>query len=486
VSIRPFTLEEERYLLAQLSQADDRVAVKALQWLCEKCREGYWLADPTKMRASVRLCLHRPLANAKRWAVNTLTEIGPGKDVSPILGLIALTEGDPDLLAAIVAAIFSSKSEEEAVVMLATHNVGMEGLALIAASQHSFLQKAELVRTLVPLETADPASLRAAIVMTGIQKSPEHLFDRRHTNAIALSQLNKHDVPSVSKYSIWALSQLKLGFSSLLLREADLEASPAEVRKWAYRLLISDPRAMAKRLDMVSTIQRDPSSEVREESAIELRDTYVPGLEKYVSDWFFKEEHRQARLLLLDHMAAQSTFTTKYKDIVIDFYRRARPKSDERIRLEAAAAGTPLYAELRKIDIEDERGALFAMNDNEADKPGPENVYHITQHIKADQIGAVTGSGPITGDTIAAVANVQNADTQEILTEVLAIIEQVKDERERTEAQQVVRELAASPSPSKWKRILGFLNGVKSGAVAAGGAIAGVDGLIEKIRPLIV
>jgi hypothetical protein len=399
--------------------------------------------------------------------------------------LIALTDGDPDLLAAIVAAIFSSKSEEEAVELLAGHNIGMEGLALIAASQHSFVQKAELVRTLVPLETADPASLRAAIVMTGIGKAPEHLFDRRHPNAIALSQLNRHDVPSVSKYSIWALSQLKLGFSSLLLPEADIEASPAEVRKWVYRLLISDPQSMAKKLDMVSSIQRDPSTEVREESAIELRDTFVPGLERFVSDWFFKEEHRQARLLLLDHMAAQSTFTTKYWDIVIDLYRRARPRSDERIRLEAAAAGTPLYAELRKIDIEDERGALFAMNDNDTEKSGHGNVYHITQHIKADQIGAVTGSGPITGETIAAVASVQNADTKEILTQILGILELVTDEKERAETEQTVRDLAAAPHPSKWKRILGFLNGVKTGTVAVAGTIGGVDSLIEKITLLI-
>lgn len=477
-------MEEERYLLAQLSQAEDRVAVKALQWLCERCREGFWFAETTKIRASIRLCLHRSHPNAKRWAVNALTEIGPGKDVSPILGLVALTDDDPDLLAAIVAAIFSSKSEEEAVDLLAAHNVGMEGLVLIAASQHSVVQKAELVRTMVPLETSDAANLRAAIVMAGLRKAPEHLFDRRHPNAIALSQLNKHDVASVSKYSIWGISQLKLGFSSLLLPESDIESSPPEVRKWVYRLLISDPPAMAKRLDMLGSIQRDPSPEVREESAIELRDNFAPGLERYVSDWFFKEEHRQARLLLLDHMAAQSTFAERYEEIVVEFYKRASPKSDERIRLEAAAAGTQLYAKLRKIDIEEEKGVLFAMNDNDSEKKTAGDVYNVTQHIQANQIGAVSG-GPITGETIAAVAHVENGDTKDILTAVLAIIEKIEDAAVRKEAEKAVKEVAESPSPSKWRKVLGLLKGVQTGAIAVGGAVTGIDKLIELVGPLV-
>lgn len=124
------------------------------------------------------------------------------------------------------------------------------------------------------------------------------------------------------------------------------------------------------------------------------------------------------------------------------------------------------------------------MNDNEGDAEKSGNVYHITQHIQATNIGAVSG-GNISAETIAAVARVENADTKEILAQVLQVIAQVQDEKVRAENEQVVRELAAAPTPGKWKKVLGFLNGVKNGAIAIGGAVGGVEGLIDSVTLLI-
>lgn len=476
---RSFTLEEERYLITQLNQPDDRVATKALQWLCERCRRGWFFADPANLRATIRLCLYRNHPNARRWAVNALTEIGPGPDVTPILGLIPHTLDDPDLLAAIVPAIFSAKGEGEAVQLLAEKNIPMEGLALIAASQVSLSQKRKLVQTLIPLETADEASLRSAIVLAGTRKSPEHLFDRRHPNAIALSQLNLHPCPSVSKYSIWASTQLGHGYSSLLLPEGQIESSPAEIRKWAFRLLISDPPWLARKLDMLESVQRDPSVEVREEVAIELRASFAMGIDKIVPKWFFNEEDNETRLRLLDHMAAQSFRSANYASIVVDMYKRAAPNSNERMRLEASAAKTPLFSALRRIAVIEEGGLLFA-NDNEL------FGGHVTNiNISGGQIGAITGSGDITGETIAAIATVQNPDIKELLTRVFEIAATIQDPRKKGEITALVSEAAKKPSPSIWKRVIGFLNDVKAGTIAVSTTVTGVDTIIDQIGPFI-
>jgi hypothetical protein len=477
---RAFTSEEERFLIAQLNQSDDRIATKALQWLCERCRAGFFFAEPANVRATIRLSLHRSHPNARRWAVNALTEIGPGPDVSPILALIASTENDPDLLAAIVAAIFSSRSEDEAIELLGARNIHMEGLALIAASQFSFNQKRALVEQLVPLETADDANLRSAIVLAGTKKAPEHLFHRRHPNAIALSELNLHDCPSVSKYSIWALAQLELGYSSLLLPEDRIESSPDEIRKWVFRLLISDPPELVKRLDLFGVIQNDPSVEVREESAIELRDSFAPGIDRIVSHWFFREEHAEARALLLDHMAAQSHMSARYAPIVIEMYKKSQPKSAARERLEAAAAKTPLFRELRRIAITEEHGLLFA-NDNELFGGGA-TVTNINIH--GGQIGAITGSGDITGETIAAIAQVQNADAKEILTKVFEVVGAIESPKEKAEAESAVKDAANKQTKSAWKRVLSVLKGVKSGALAIKDTVTDVDELIHTVGEL--
>lgn len=476
---RPFTLEEERYLVTQLSQADDRVATKALQWMCERTRAGWFFTDASKVRAVVRFCLHRTSPNARRWAVNALGEIGAGSDLTPVLELLPAADNDPDLLTSIVATIFSGRSDEESAEILGRFDIPIEGLALIAAAQFSPLQKRRLIATRVPLETSDPAELRAAIILAGTDKGPEHLFDQKFPNAISLSQLNLHDVSSVSKYSIWALAQLNLGFSALQLPLSDFESSPPEVRKWILRLLFSDPSSLAKHLDMVSVAQRDPSREVREESAIELRDIFVLGLDKYVSDWLFKEDHHEAHKSLLDHMAAQSDKSARYPPIVTEFYRKSPPKSDSRIRIEAAAAGTSLYRDLRKIDYEDESGFLFH-NDNDSD--GRLGMVTINQDFSGSHIGAVTASGGISANTIAAVAQA-DAPAKEILEKALGLIAGL-DQSPRTEGERLIQEVASRPSKSGWEKLVSFLKGTKETVVALGGTVEGVDGMIDSISDL--
>ena len=485
MNARPFTLEEERFILSQLAHPEDRASVKALQWICERVREGHWFTDASKIRPSVRLCLHRESANAKRWAVNTLAEIGAGSDIEPLIKLIPLAENDPDLLSSLVAAIFSVKANEEATEIMSAHGFPLEGLVLIAAAQFSVAQKQELVRTRVPLETEDDAVLRTAIVMAGKGDAPEHLFEARHPNAIALSELNLHQVPSVSKYSIWAITQLRLGFSSLIVKEQDIESLQPQVRKWVFRLLISDNHALSKNLDLFSLLLKEPDAEVREEAAIELRDTYVEDLERFVCDWFQREEDQNIRAILADHMAAQNERAQRYRDLVIDLYKKARPKSDERVRLEAAAASTGLFRELRRIDIEDERGTLFAMNDNEGEKAARGDTYNINQTVIADNVGALTGGGPIEAQTVAAIHQMENSDQQALLQSVLALFERIEDEKTRSKAHAAVRDVATEPRKSRWQKVLGILNGVKDGSIAINGTVENTAELIGLVTPFI-
>jgi hypothetical protein len=482
MTIRPFTIEEERYLVARLSSGDDRSATKALQWLCNQVRGGAFITDPARTRSTIMLCLFRESHAVKRWAVNALTAIGVGGDISPILNLLSAAENDPDLLVSVIACIFSQKPDVEASTILAQRGVEMEGLALIAASRFSINQKQRLVETRIPLDTASPEELRAAIVLAGMGKSPEHLFHGRHTNAIALSELNLHHVPSVSKYSIWALAELKLGYSSLQLPISSLEASAPEVRKWFLRLLFSDAYALKRHLDLVQYAQTDASTEVREEAAMELRGTYVEGLSTPVRDWFFNEVHEEARYALLEHMAAQSIHDDTYRTITTEFYRRALLKSDTRNRVEAAAAGTPLFRELRKIALVEESVSLFS-NDNEF-AFGDRSVTNINQNFNNSQIGAVSASGNISAETLAAVNEVKNSSERELLLSSLTLISQLQSSDARREGERLVATVAGEPEKSKWQRLIGFLKGAREGAQDAKGLTDGIDGLIGNIQDI--
>jgi hypothetical protein len=405
-----------------------------------------------------------------------------GSDIGAVLNLLPLGEADPDLLVAVISCIFSQRPDVEASTLLAQGGVEMEGLALIAASRFSLNQKQRLVQTRIPLDSASPEELRAAIVLTGTGKSPEHLFHAKHTNALALSELNLHDVPSVSKYSIWALAELKLGYSSLLLPVSSLESSPAEVRKWFLRLLFSDPYALRRHFELVRYAQTDKSTEVREEAAMELRNIYVDGLAPPVRDWFFNEIHEEARFALLEHMAAQSSFNESYRAITTEFYKTALLKSDTRNRIEAAAAGTPLFSELRKIALVEESRSLFS-NDNEFSL-GAKSLTTINQHFHNSQIGAVSASGSISAETIAAVQKIEDGDQRETLLKCLSLIGQISAPEVKQEGEKLVGALAEAPSQPRWQQLLGYLKGAREGMDAASGLAEGMDGLIGNVQDL--
>jgi hypothetical protein len=297
-----------------------------------------------------------------------------------------------------------------------------------------------------------------------------------------LSELNRHHVPSVSKYSIWALAELKLGYSALQLPISELESSPPEVRKWFLRLLFSDPYALRKHLDLVRYAQSDESIEVREEAAIELRDVYVQGLSNPVRDWFFNEVYQEARFALLEHMAAQSSHDETYGKIALEFYQRALQKSDARNRIEAAAAGTPLFRELRKVALIEEGRSLFS-NDNEFTL-GARSVMTINQNFHHAQIGAVSGSGSINAETLAAVQKVESAADRELLSKCLTIVAQLSSIEQRAEAQRLIGAVAAEPSKGRWQQLLDLMKGAREGVDATQGIASGLDGLIGDIQNL--
>jgi hypothetical protein len=481
VSVQPFTFEEERFLLAQLSGNDDRTATKALQWLCGKMREGRFFTDVSRIRATTTLSLYRESHSAKRWAVNALTAMGGGASLDAVLGLLPLADSDPDLMAAIVAFVFSERPDVEASSLLGRHNVHMEGLALIAASQFSRTQKQRLIDTRIPLDTASPEELRAAIILAGTGKSPENLFHASHSNAIALSELNKHDVASVSKYSIWALTELRLGFSTLKIPISALTNYPPEVRKWFLRLLFSDNHALAKNLDLVDYARSDPSTEVREEAAMELRGTYIEGLSAPVTKWFFNEEYKEARFVLLEHMAAQSGRDTTYERIAMEFYKRELPKSDSRTRIEAAAAGTPLYRDLRKFAIMEEGTSLFS-NDNEF--VGSIPMTQINQTFNNSQIGAVSGAGGVTAQSINAVHKVEDTSARDVLLRSLNLIAQFSNNDLRANGEEIVQEVAGTPAAGKWAKLLEYFKSAKESVDTAGGLAGGINDLIGNISDL--
>ncbi len=460
-----FSSEEEAYLVAQLNNSDDRIAVKALQWLCKKLTDGFVLAEMTAVKSTVRLCLYRPSATCRRWAVNALTDLGAKDCVDVVLGMVKDADEDPDLLASIVAYVFASNTDKVANEKINSSGLEIDGTLLIAASQFSIKQKKRLVETRIPLENGSEAEFRAAVVLTGLGKAPEHLFHERHTNFTALSQLNLHDAPSVSKYSIWAQARLKLGFSSLQVPTSKYESSEPQVRKWMARLLVTDEYHLRRELDFFDTCVGDDDENVRLEIALELRDNYVPEISKIVRNWMMRETDSEIRNTLQDHMASYAYMDGHYAALVVELYKRAAKKSPVRMRLEAASAQTEIYRELKKISWEQEGLDLYSNdNDQESRLIGRPTVSITNNNFSNSTIGAFANNGNIDADVIKVVQGMGSSDTRQVMEKVLALLVQLDSKKTTKQGEALVAEIAKKPDDKPaWRRLLEFIKGVRDG-----------------------
>jgi len=339
-----------------------------------------------------------------------------------------------------------------------------------------------LVASRIPIDNATTPELKAGLVLTGTGKAPEHLFFASHKNKTALEQLNLHPIASVSKYSIWALAKLKLGFDSLKIPLSEFDSSPPEVRKWVLRLLFSDHSNLSKNLEMVQRASRDDSDEVRHESAIELRDSFVVGLSAYVMEWFFAEPYLPARDALLEHMAANAERSPDYWELITTLYEREPFGSQQRTRLEAASAGTSLYGALRRLAVKGEIPRLLP--DDRILGAGPMTTIN-NNFGQGSSFGAVAFGGSVHVATANAISSVQHEPTRDVLQSVLSFINSADlNPGQKAEGETLVREAAAEPTKSTMQKLVGYLTALGGGAQAATGAVQGVDGLIEAVQQL--
>jgi hypothetical protein len=145
---------------------------------------------------------------------------------------------------------------------------------------------------------------------------------------------------------------------------------------------------------------RDPAPEARAGLALGLKDTYFDGVEALVLDWFTAEPDIEVSQHLLDHMVKQASNCLSYEAMVLEVYERAPISSSLRQRMEAGAAGTPLYGKFKRMDgsMDLFRGVLRVTN----------NTFNVSGNIQG---GAVSLGGDATN--VALTNNYYNQQTIE-------------------------------------------------------------------------
>ena len=306
--------------------------------------------------------LHDDAPKVIRWALNALALVGNRNNVRAVVEAIQRNRNDPDIVGAGISALCALLPADEARKELEGADLPIEGATLMAAVQHSGHFQSELRVARVQIDYAEPAELRLAGVLVGLNKAPEHLFSLSSLNSAVIGDLNSHPDPIVAQYSIWATYENPtLSLKNLRLPLHDVESKPPNVRKYVYQLAVKDVQTAQDNYDFMVLGSEDPDPEARAGLATGLRDIYFDGLDAFISDWLEDEDVDRIRQRLLEHMARNADKSVTYSAPVLRAFGAANTGSLTRARLEAAARHTSLYAAMKRIEYDAEGRDLFQM-----------------------------------------------------------------------------------------------------------------------------
>ena len=348
-------------------------------------------------------------------------------------------------------------------------------------------------RPIVVPEGSDRITMKWAVLLVAYNKAPENLFSPRHDNRVFLGELNSHDVDEVAEHSTWALFEHPAyGVDDYQIDLHKVPKLPPNVKKWAYRLLMTDPEGAKIDCAALSQLRKDRDLPAREGLALGLDRFTVEGASRVVLEWYEGEREEPVREILLEHMARESS-VADYALEVTDAFKSAPVNGHFRRRLLAAAQGKPLYSQLqRQIAVEGLTNAGMSR-----DLLGGDFFMGSKVEIGGDNNGFVAGGDQnaqnmVAGDMIAsaneAVQTLTNekSNQKEVLEAILKVLTENKGFKDgASEAvATAVADIAKDPSPKNKMTLFGTLKALVSGASVATSLVEHVDKLADTVMAI--
>lgn len=388
---------------------------RALQLLCKVFRNGAALQQED--RISTENAILGVLSSAasdekvRRWALSALTYVGR-KQVSRAAVLRAISDyaEEPQVLAAAIATLFKFDGSS-AQSVISHHGVCTAEMIALSALQTTDPRHLNLSDLKIDIETAESVPLKLALLLVGLNRAPENIFDPRHSNARIVKILGRHHEPIVSQYSVWAAAENPiLGAADIGINISELDTLKPNVRSYVYRLFAEDNSISSQRHEIIVQGSKDEDSEARLGLAIGLRESFYDGLEQITVDWFHEEDDTEVSAYILDHIVAQADNVATYERIAIDHYEFASGDKKKRFRMEASASGAKIYGDFKRISIGQEAG-FFGLSGGSVTN----NNFYNNGTIQ----GAISQSGDAVNEgQMQALTQAQIQDARKLLDDV--------------------------------------------------------------------
>lgn len=472
---------QANYLKSEIESGSVTKSKHALQNLCKMCRSGAALQhqDRIGMEIAILGVLSSAASDEKirRWALSALAYVGR-KEVSrnAVLRAIADYPDEPQVLAAAIATLFKFDGSE-AQNIISHQGACTDEIIALSALQTTDPKQLDLSHLKINIETAEPVPLKLALLLVGLDRSPENIFDPRYSNAEIVRVLGSHHEPIVSQYSVWAAAEHPhLSAANIGVDVKDLSAHQPNVRSYVYRLFAEENTHSSQRHEVIVQGSKDDDVEARLGLAIGLRDSFYDGLETVTIDWFHEEDDLEIGANVLDHFIAHADKVPSYQKIALEHYDFATSDLKKRARMEAAAAGTKIYSDFKRRSIEQEAGLFGWMGGNVT------NNHFINNGTVQ---GAISQSGEAVnhGQMQSAMTHGQIQEARNLLDGVVAEIDaaplsaEVKDE---------IRHAVSHAKVQTDKDTLGSVVSVLEKAESGLKAVSGMADYAMRIGTLIV
>lgn len=356
---------EANYLKSEIESGSIVKSKRALQLLCKMFRNGVVLQQEDRLRIEIAILgvLSSAASDEKirRWALSALAYVGR-KEVSRNAVLRAVSEypDEPQVLAAAIATLFKFDGIS-AQKLISDIGVCSPEIVTLSALQTTNPNNIDVSNLNIDIDSADSITLKLALVLVGLNRSPENIFHPRHSNSEIVRVLGVHHEAIVSQYSVWAAAENpNLSAANIGIDLRDLDLQQPNVRSYVYRLFAEEDTPSSQRHEIIVQGSKDDDTEARLGLAIGLRDSFYDGLQDVTIDWFHDEDDMDVSAHVLDHIVAHADRVSTYRNIALEHYEFAEDDPKKRFRMEASAAGTRIYTEFKRKSIQQE-ASLFGL-----------------------------------------------------------------------------------------------------------------------------
>lgn len=488
---RYLTVDESALLRYELRIASGARTIKrGLQRLCMFYEAKRKLEDPSDHRQLIHSHMSCEDVVLRRWSLKALGLIGDRDDRVRIVKHLRI-EHDLEAQTWGIAALL--KNADDRTMTEVCREAGIENTTPLLLAARLYAPSHWILHHWTPVTVSldtDDLTLKWAIFLAGYNRAPAELFHPRFANRIFLGQLNQHDSPEVSEYSIWALwERPDFGASDLTIPLERARQRPENARKWLYRLYMQAPLSVGLDPDALGEFRKDESIPAREGLALGVVDLHDASFDQAVMEWYDEESDLGIRDTLLTAMAGHSDGNADFADLVQRRFSAAAPDSALRPRLLAASERTGLYQKLKRMELDSEYARQGLLQFGQA-----ANIRVEGDLFQMAESNIVAGGNIVAQNIVGGnMLNSANDAVQSIgpdRQQDRAVLEQVLDflkskplpPGQQSEIETAVQAAAQESGSSSRRRLLDVLQSTAKTAALAGPAAAGLAKLVEVVH----